>query len=85
MPFYPCSKISLFNPFKTIKYQVVRTVPLNTLLMLILHHTPSSPKKVEDSIKAAGIRRALKVTLTKDGGTVLPKPLKAPDLLFLWS
>ena len=44
----------------------------------MLHQTPFNPKTVEDTINAPGIRKALSIIPTSDGGSVLPKPLKAP-------
>ena len=49
--------------------------------MLIAHHTPLSPRLVDESIMAPGILRALNIIPTIDGGTVFPIPLKAPDVV----
>lgn len=61
-------------------YQTGRTVPLNILVILMSHQTPFSPRSVDDSISAMGIRNAFKLILVTEGGIVLPRPLKAPPV-----
>ena len=48
--------------------------------MLMLHHTPLSPTIV-DNKSAPGILSALSTIPTIEGGTVLPRPLKAPAVV----
>ena len=59
-------------------YQRGRRDPFSILEILIAHHTPFSPRELDDSIRAVGILKAFKLMLVTDGGMVLPKPLKAP-------
>ena len=54
-------------------------IPFKIVVIVILHHTPKSPKAVELRIRAIGIRSKFKSPVTKEGIKVLPKPLKAPD------
>lgn len=53
-------------------------MPFSMLEILIAHHTPFRSRAVEDNISAVGILNAFRVMPTTDGGTVFPKPLKAP-------
>ena len=68
--------------FKNIMNQITKIIPLKILEALMLHQTPDKPNKAgEDRISAAGIRAPVKKILTIDGGTVLPNPLKAPEVV----
>lgn len=40
---------------------------------------PSTPRLVDESIAATGIRIALEMMLAREGGSVLPNPRNAPD------
>ncbi len=67
--------------FCMIRYQVIKTVPFNMLEMLMAHHAPFNPNAVEDRIRDMGILSAFKVIPTTEGGTVFPRPLKAPAVV----
>ena len=55
--------------------------PFAMLERVMLHHTPLRPSKVEDNRYAMGIRTAVKIMLTMEGGIVRPRPQKAPQVV----
>ena len=65
---------------RNLQNKSVKSVPLQILDKEMLHQIPFKPKLVEDRINAAGIRAAVRVMPTTDGGRVLPNPQYAPLL-----
>mgnify|MGYP000128807330 CR=1 FL=1 len=54
-----------------------KTIPFKIELTVIAHQIPFSPINWLNTY-ANGIRIAVNVTLTKEGGSVFPNPLKQP-------
>ena len=54
------------------------TTPFKIEEIVTLHQMPSNPSAVDDKSSAIGMRAAVKIILTKLGGSVFPKPEKAP-------
>ncbi|MPM78167.1 hypothetical protein SDC9_125178 [bioreactor metagenome] len=80
-----CSSFFILNSLPNFNKNtniVISNIPLNTLLIVTLHHTPFSPSiSGLDKIYANGTLAPVKIMLIIDGIYVLPRPLNAPIVI----